>query len=122
MRTPQEIAAEVVDGFQMEMAEKSGGEVERVDIDTLKSLISIAIHADRDQPERDGTIHAATIDILESRLDFAPENETETRAARDAMAWIEQFPDEFWDRFAGPMLDEIEQAARNEELYEEDTE
>jgi hypothetical protein len=73
--------------------------------DALIRFAAAAIEADRAQPERDGTIHAAVIKALQDRadsdLDYAAPCER-------AIKWIERDPDGFWEQHARPMLDEIE--------------
>lgn len=55
----------------------------------------------------DGTIHGATIEALQDRLDS--EDDPQARERLQAVIdWIEDDPDAFWDRFAGPMLDDLE--------------
>lgn len=59
------------------------------------------------QREDDGTIHAAFIREFIHRA--ANEgDDVETSLAASAAGWIEDEPDEFWEEYAGPMLDEIE--------------
>lgn len=73
----------------------------------LQRLMVAAIEADRAQRENDGTVHAAVIDALTDRA--SQTEDTDERGAINAGAqWIEDEPDEFWEEFAGPMLDEIE--------------
>lgn len=78
--------------------------------DGLMQLVVTAIEADRAQrstaPEDDGTIHAAVIAALWDRA-ASSESGEQSKAASGAY-WVETAPDEFWEEFAGPMLDDIE--------------
>lgn len=55
----------------------------------------------------DGTLHAATITALKERGEMYEPGQR--GPLERAVEWIEQYPDAFWDRFAGPMLDKIEE-------------
>ncbi|MGO2188205.1 MAG: hypothetical protein ACTH4Y_08150 [Microbacterium gubbeenense] len=61
-------------------------------------------HAQRD-PNDDGPLHGAAISALRDRGECGGES---SDAAHRAADWIEDAPDEFWDEFAGPMLDDLE--------------
>lgn len=107
IKTPQEIAAEQMGAFTI-----TDGDVEECSVGFIADAIAEAIEADRKQrdPNEDGTIHGAAIIALgeraESDHDEAEGYEYRGRAAE----WIENNPDEFWESYAGPMLDEVERA------------
>jgi hypothetical protein len=68
------------------------------------------LHASLVAPENDGTVHAAVQGALRERAESSDDaGAAELAAAR----WVEQNPDEFWDRFVGPMLDDLERVARD---------
>lgn len=68
----------------------------------LREFAAEVIELDRAQrdPNEGGTLHGAAIIALKDR---------EFHGAERAAEWIENNHDDFWDRYAGPMLDEIEQ-------------
>lgn len=95
MKTPEQIAAEVAKNRGIPSWAMRGADL------SADSLMIAAINADRAQrdPNEDGSLHGAAIIALRERPD----------PAESALDWIEGNPDEFWDRYAGPMLDQIEQ-------------
>jgi hypothetical protein len=88
-----------------------GADSQSLTVQIAKRITAEAIEADRAQ--RDTSIHAAVIEAVIERSEDAPE------VGVDIAAWIESFPDEFWDRFVDPMLTDLESAARTNDLYEE---
>lgn len=86
-----------------------------LDADGVRSLMVAAVEADRAQharPENDGTIHAAVISELNERAENAAANGKDGNYAASAAAWVEAEPNEFWDTYAAPMLDDLEAAQR----------
>lgn len=102
MKTPEQIADEQLSRFGYSVHDPSRA--------LAAAVITAAIQADRAQrdPNEDGTLHGAAIIALKERSYHAGDTEEGWRAS-DAAGWIEANPDEFWDSYAGPMLDEIEQ-------------
>ncbi len=78
----------------------------------VTKLIAAAIEADRAQRENDGTIHAAVIAALWDRSDDGDTAGYDPSPAASGAQWVEDEPDEFWEEFAGPMLDDIERKFR----------
>lgn len=96
MRTAQEIAREIVND------ETAPEEWSPTLLSDIRAYCNEAIEADRAQRDlnEDGTLHGAAIIALEDRGEG-----TDLTAAE----WIEANPDEFWETYAGPMIDQIEQ-------------
>jgi len=88
-----------------------------VNVETaLRELVARAVEADRAQrdPNADGTLHgAAIIACLDRANNWGVEDEEPYKRAAQ---WIEENPDDFWDRYAGPMLDDIERERPWEEV------
>lgn len=98
MKTPEQIASEILSA---ENGGQAPHDTERRVLSALdlRLMLARAIEADRVQPERDGSVHAAVAAALRDR-----EDETSIRAA----AWVDAEPDEFWEAFGGQLLDDIE--------------
>lgn len=99
MKTPQHIAQATLDDLAIKPHWNRNGE-------QMLKIIQHAIEADRAQrdPNDDGTLHGATILALKDRVIYNPEAE---QALTKAIEFIETDPDDFWDEFAGPMLDDL---------------
>lgn len=98
MKTPAAVARDFMEFSPNEHRDMTGIQV--------YTLMVRAIEADRAQREDDGTIHAAVIAALWDRAEDVEDGEQNVAAS--AAQWVEDEPDEFWEEFAGPMLDEIE--------------
>lgn len=104
MKTPEQIASKAMEAFTfVDPTSDDDNDVEERDWFYIRDQIEAAIEADRAQ--RDDSVHAAVIGALKDRIDWGT---AERARIERAAVWIEAEPDEFWDRFAGPMLDEIE--------------
>lgn len=112
MKTPEQIAREVSGGHfdtYQDSAEEVGHPEGQPIVETwprLRECIVDAIEIDRRQ--HDGTLHAATIDALQDRIDVDADVDEGYSYRKRAIAWIESNPDGFWEEFGGPLLDDIE--------------
>ncbi|WP_217181593.1 hypothetical protein [Streptomyces sp. AC495_CC817] len=124
MKTPERIAREAMDkhygiGTEWEEPNAYGEEgftraqaETDIDADDILLIIREAIQADRAQRENDGSIHAAVIAALTERAENDANDGAEVSYAASAAAWVDAEPDEFWELFAGPLLDDLEAAQR----------
>lgn len=103
--TPEQIARTVANGYHPSVSA------------TAYSAAMEALDAWQRIPANDGSLHAATAAALRERAEnFADDDDSEgydfTEARLAAAQWVEDEPDAFWERYAGPMLDEIERVER----------
>lgn len=120
MKTPEQIADEAMEAFTLsesEQFEDETSDVEECSADYIREQIAAAVRTDRAQSERDGTVHAAAIEALKDRADLDHDEAEGYDYRQRAIDWIANYPDEFWDSYAGPMLDQIEADARSGDLY-----
>ena len=107
IKTPEQIAIDILTPTVAD-----NGKVKQVNGSLVYRLVERAIRADRaqrpekmncDGQEMDNALAVEVYDCLKDR---------ETDAAERAAEWVaENENGAFWDRFAGPMLDEIEEFA-----------
>ena len=107
IKTPEQIAADILAPTM-----DDNGKVKQVNASLVYRLVERAIRADRAQRPKqmncdgDRMYNALAVEVYDCLKDH------KTDAAERAAEWVaENENGAFWDRFVGPMLDEIEEIA-----------